>query len=115
VKLRLGVSIELPIYAGETWKPLVEITNKLSVFHCRFVRTILGIAWHDHIRPTNEEVMSSTRMENLHVIIKKTVEICWLFPRHVTLNKLSGEWLIAVVSEQEWISSKKRASVSTDP
>jgi len=80
MKLCLYTTIVLPtaIYAAETWKTMVEITNKLDVFHHRCLRRLLGISWREHI--SNAEVISRTKMEYLHDIIQKRQ---WNFAGHI--------------------------------
>jgi len=40
----------------------------LDVFHCRYLRTILGISWRDHI--TNDELVKRAGMEDLSNIVR---------------------------------------------
>ena len=46
---------------------MAMIVHKIDVFHCRRLRTILGISYHDHA--TNEEVMRSAGMERFQDIV----------------------------------------------
>ena len=55
------------IYAADTWKGTTRISHMLDVFHCRCLRTILGISWQDHI--TNE-LMRRAGMEDLSNIVR---------------------------------------------
>src|SRR5688572_989477 len=75
IKLSLYSSIMIPtaIYACEKWKRTKKISQRLSVFQRRCLRTILGISWRDHI--SNEEVLRMTGSEDLEITVEARREM----------------------------------------
>ena len=71
IKFKLYSTTVLPIaiYASETWKTNKKDFKKLSSFHLRCIRKILGITYKDRV--TNEKVLELSGQPTMQNIISK--------------------------------------------
>ena len=71
IKLKLYSTTVLPIalHASETWKTNKKVFKKLSSFHLRCIRNILGITYKDRV--TNEKVLELSGQPKMQNIIDK--------------------------------------------
>ena len=63
------------LYASETWTLYSSQEKRLSAFHMRCLRRILGISWQDHV--TNNEVLQQAGMPSMPTLIRQR-RLRWL-------------------------------------
>jgi hypothetical protein len=63
------------LYASETWTLYSRQERRLSAFHMRCLRRILGIAWQDHV--TNNEVLQRAEMKSMTTLLRQR-RLRWL-------------------------------------
>ena len=63
------------LYASEAWTLYSKQEKRLSAFHMRCLRRILGISWQDHV--TNNEVLQQAGMPSMPTLIRQR-RLRWL-------------------------------------
>ena len=63
------------LYASESWTLYSRQERRLSAFHMRCLRRILGITWQDHV--TNNEVLQRAKIQSMTTLLRQR-RLRWL-------------------------------------
>ena len=74
-----AVALSTLLYGSESWNTTVQGEKRLSAFHTRCLRRILGVSWQDHV--PNEVIFERTSQVPLINILRHK-RLTWL--GHVT-------------------------------
>ena len=79
IQVYRAVVVPILLYSAETWVLYRKQIRLLERFHQRYLRSILGIKWQDHV--SNEEVLKRTSLPSVESILLQ-VQLHWA--GHVT-------------------------------
>ena len=68
IQVYMACVVGVLLYGYETWSTCRHQKRRLNAFHMRFLRSILGLSWRDHVR--NSSVLQMTGSYDLITIIK---------------------------------------------
>ena len=72
VKTKMGVHnacvISTVIYGSETWTTYARLEKRLSFFHLRSIRRILGISWQDSV--SNADALSRANLPSMVTLLR---------------------------------------------
>ena len=74
IQVYRAVVVPTVLYIAETWVLYRKQIRLLERFHQRYLRSILGIKWQDHV--SNEEVLERASLPSIEFILLK-VQLRW--------------------------------------